>query len=425
MSEGLKIIGRGEGFCDVDGVSETLNAGFSGMEYLNPNGEVGAGITWHIDALEAGTYSATIRFANGAATSRQGSILVNDRNSSAVTFQTTGAWTNWQTIETTIVLDQGSNKIELISTSAEGLANIDYFHVVGELAAGGCVFEQNSLTFSSEGDGNYRIQGPYGLSNLARNVPAGTPRGRVENFVWSQSGIFPNTSRGVWVYIPQQYNRSEPAPLMLLHDGRAYINDFGLPNVLDNMIHNKQLPLMVAVFVDNPDNYGAQRSAEYDCLSDRNARFMVEEILPEVERRYQIQFSKDPWLRAIGGHSSGGSAAFTAGWQRPDQFRRILTHSGSFTDLCRAGADAYTYPGLIRSTPVKPLRVFLLTGTNDNGAGTGGNNNWVTANQRMSEALGERGYHRRFVFAEGGSHNRNSGASILPETLLWLWRPGQ
>ncbi len=420
---GIWIRGAGEGFCDIDGVQETLHAGFTGTEYLNGSNVLGAGIVWHVMAAEAGDYDLQLRFANGGAATREASLLVNGVHTAGVSLATSG-WTSWQTLSISLALAEGDNKIELVSMSAEGLANVDYLRISGDLNPGSCDSDLNPsvIRFSNEGDGDFRIQGPYGLSNLAGNVPAGVPRGRIENFTWNNSTIFSNTSRGVWVYIPRQYDGSEPLALMVLHDGRAYINDFGLPNVLDNMIAAGELPVMGAVFVDNPDNYGPRRSAEYDCLGDQNLRFMVDEILPEVERRYQVKFSTDPWQRAIGGHSSGGSAAFTAGWQRPDQFRRILTHSGSFTDLCRSGPDAYTYPARIRENPVKPLRVFLLTGTNDNGAGTNGNNNWVRANQLMSQALGEAGYHRRFVFAEGGSHNRNSGASILPETLRWLWR---
>lgn len=421
---GLLIAGREEGFCDIDGVSETVNAGFSGQEYLNSDRGIGAGITWHINTEQAGEYTVTLRFANGGSAPRPASLLINGQSAASLPFPVR-SWTTWHSAVASVALDEGANKVELVAMVADGLPNIDYIKIEGSVSAGDCsvALPPSEVNFSREGDGDYVIQEPYGLSALARNVPAGTPRGRIENFTWSNSNIFPGTSRGVSVYIPQQYDRSEPLSLMVLHDGRAYINDFGLPSVLDNVIASGELPVMGAVFVDNADNYGRQRSAEYDCLNDRNARFMVEEILPEVERRYQIEFSTDPWKRAIGGHSSGGSAAFTAGWQRPDQFRRILTHSGSFTELCASGPDGYTYPGLIRDNPVKPLRVFLLTGTFDNGwDAPNDRHSWVRMNQLMSDALGGMGYHRRFVFAEGGSHNRDSGASILPETLRWLWR---
>lgn len=166
---------------------------------------------------------------------------------------------------------------------------------------------------------------------------------------------------------------------------------------------------MVAVFIGNGGD--RNRSLEYDSLGGRYTKFVLEEVLPQVVQRYPVKLTADPDGRAAGGHSSGGIAAFTMGWERPDQFRRILTQNGSFTNI--RGGNAY--PGLVRKADPKPLRVFLFTGSGDQG-------NWAPSNRNMAAALKEKQYHYRFVFANGGTHNQMFAASILPDTLRWLWR---
>lgn len=266
-----------------------------------------------------------------------------------------------------------------------------------------------------EEDGDAVIDGPYDPP------PEATPRtdiphGRVETFEWSASTIFPGTSRPVAVYIPAQYRPGTEAALMVLQDGPSYLRNFKMDVVLDALIARKEVPVMVVVFVGNGGR--AHRSEEYDSLGGAYSRFVLEEILPEVTRRYPVKLTSDPEGRCAGGHSSGGIAAFTMGWERPDQFHRILTHNGSFVDL-RGG---HVYPDLIRASPRKPLRVFLFSGTGDNGASAQPTRNWPLANKAMAAALAEKGYSYRFVFANGGTHNQRFAASILPQTLIWLWR---
>jgi enterochelin esterase-like enzyme len=266
-----------------------------------------------------------------------------------------------------------------------------------------------------EGDGDSTIDGPYQPPPEA-TPGADVPHGRVETFEWQSSAIFPGTSRPVAVYIPAQYQAGTEAALMVLQDGPSYLKNFKTDVVLDHLIARKEVPVMVVVFVGNGGR--AHRSQEYDSLGGLYTRFVLEEILPEVQRRFPVRFTSNPDGRCAGGHSSGGIAAFTMGWERPDQFRRILTHSGSFVDL-RGG---HVYPDLIRAAPRKPLRVFLFTGTGDNGASAPPPRNWPTANRAMAAALAEKGYPYRFVFANGGTHNQSFPASILPQTLIWLWR---
>jgi enterochelin esterase family protein len=180
------------------------------------------------------------------------------------------------------------------------------------------------------------------------------------------------------------------------------------------------MPVTIGVFVEAGDKgpgmprWGGvdNRSVEYDSLDDRYARFLMEEILPSIESQYKIV--SEPAGRAICGISSGGICAFTVGWERPDQFSKVVCHCGSFTAL-RGGNS---YPSLIRKNPAKSLRVFLQTGTNDLDVIFG---NWPIANQDMAAALAYRGYDHQLVIGEGG-HNLAHGASIFPDTMRWLWR---
>lgn len=254
----------------------------------------------------------------------------------------------------------------------------------------------------------------------------GVPRGTVTQHVW-RSEIYPGTIRRYWVYVPAQYDPSKAAAVMVFQDGHAYVDeqgDFRVPIVFDNLIHRKELPVIIGIFVDPghkkdqlPEKPGwrptpENRSFEYDTVSDQYARFLLEEILPEVGKSYHL--TADPNQRAICGISSGGICAFTVAWHRPDAFRKVMSHVGSFVNI-RGG---YVYPSLIRKTPRKPLRVFLQDGANDLDNEHG---NWPLANQEMAAALKFAGYDYRFEFGEGG-HNGKHGGAILPESLRWLWR---
>lgn len=253
----------------------------------------------------------------------------------------------------------------------------------------------------------------------------GVPQGQITEKVWT-SDVFPGTIRRYWVYVPAQYDGSKPAAVMVFQDGHAYVDlegQFRVPTVLDNLIHRGELPVMIAIFIDPghqqelPEKPGwrprpANRSFEYDTLSDQYARFLLEEILPEVGKSYRL--SDDPNRRAICGISSGGICAWTVAWERPDQFRKVLSHVGSFVNI-RGG---HVYPSLIRKTESKPIRVFLQDGSGDLDNEHG---NWALANQQMAAALSFAGYDYRFVLGEGG-HNGIHGGAILPDALRWLWR---
>ncbi len=256
---------------------------------------------------------------------------------------------------------------------------------------------------------------------------AGVPEGKIIQRTFTTSQVFPDTRRYYSIYVPAQYDPEKPACLMVFQDGHAYADtngQFRVPVVFDNLIHKGELPVTIAVFVDPghkqpelPPQRGwrpepANRSFEYDTLSDDYARFLLEELLPEVERDYRI--SPDPQHRAIGGISSGGICAFTVAWQRPEAFGKVLSHVGSFVDI-RGG---HQYPSLIRKSPPKPIRVFLQGGSGDLDNRHG---HWPLGNQQMAAALKFSGYDYQFVFGEGG-HNGIHGGAILPDSLRWLWR---
>jgi enterochelin esterase-like enzyme/sugar lactone lactonase YvrE len=261
----------------------------------------------------------------------------------------------------------------------------------------------------------------YTLGADSQRQP-GIPRGTITQQSW-MSKIYPGTVRDYWIYVPAQYDPHKPACVMLFQDGGGFVTDTGAwraPIVLDNLIHKGELPVIIGVFI-NPgvmpaSSAGAQsrynRSYEYDALGDRYARFLIEEILPEVARHYNI--SKNPNDYAVAGSSSGGIAAFNAAWNRPDVFRRVVSFIGSYTNL--RGGD--TLASLIRKTEPKPLRVFLQDGSKDQDIYAG---NWFLANQEISSALQYAGYESSFAIGTEG-HNAKHGGAILPDALRWTWK---
>lgn len=255
----------------------------------------------------------------------------------------------------------------------------------------------------------------------------GVPRGIVTQMPPWESKIFPGTTREWSVYVPAQVSGKEkPAAVMVFQDGHDYVNPKGnwrVPTVFDNLIAKGEMPVTVAVFINpghemtrpKPDSpwKNSNRSLEYDSLGDRYARFLLEEILPEVEKQWPL--SHDPEMHAICGASSGGICSFTVAWERPDAFRKVLSTIGSFTNI--RGGNAY--PSLIRKTERKPIRVYLedSAGDLDNQFG-----NWPLANQQMHAALRYMGYDVRFDFVDGFGHNSKHGGSVFPDALKWLWR---
>lgn len=296
----------------------------------------------------------------------------------------------------------------------------------------------------TSGDGDVSIAAPYRAAPEL-TVAAGVPRGTLNMFTLSSStsAIYPTDigsgnvfTRSVWVYVPARYVAGTAAPFMVVQDGGGFTAR--IPPILDNMINTHQLPSLIAILI-NPgpgDGIGSERGREYDTVSDAYVRFIETEILPRVQTMYNVKLTTDPEGRSAVGSSSGGAAAFTMGWFRPDLYRRILTYSGSFVAL---GATA-TYPHgaweyhehLIAESAAKPLRVFLEAAQNDNTVANVTHDlnpalsafyGWLPANQAMAAALKAKGYHYRYIYAAGAGHaDGNVMAQTLPEELLWLWR---
>jgi enterochelin esterase family protein len=255
----------------------------------------------------------------------------------------------------------------------------------------------------------------------------GVPAGKIEGPLIFKSNIFTNTIREYYIYVPAQYDPAKPACVMVFQDGHKYVHtnqEYRVPIVFDNLIHRGQMPVTIGIFI-NPGHRGAEmpqdrwrannRSVEYDSLGDAYARFLIDEILPEVSKKYKLIDQAEG--RAICGVSSGGICAFTAAWERPDYFRKVVSHIGSFTNI-RGG---HVYPSLIRKTERKPLRVFLQDGSNDLNNVHG---HWPLANQQMAAALEFAKYDHQFIYGDGG-HTHKHGGSIFPDTMRWLWRDYQ
>lgn len=243
----------------------------------------------------------------------------------------------------------------------------------------------------------------------------GVPTGRLLDFQCSDSRIFPGISHSFRVHVPQQYSADTPTRLMIFQDGSLYLDPEGEVRggiVLDNLIHQQQIPVMLGVFVD-PGQPG-HRNVEYDGDDDKYASFLLEEVIPQIRAEFNVSDAVGDW--GICGGSSGGDCAFTAGWTRPDRFRRVISFLGSFAQM----PGGNPYPEAIRRESAKPLRIFMQAAHRDlnwNAAEM----NWLSENLQVAAALAERGYDFRFVLGDGG-HSPNHGGVLLPEALRWLWR---
>ncbi|CAN5449891.1 SMP-30/gluconolactonase/LRE family protein [soil metagenome] len=249
---------------------------------------------------------------------------------------------------------------------------------------------------------------------------AQSPAGDIKGPFTLKSDIYPGTEREYWLYVPKLYDASKPACTMIVQDGLSRATEWKLPTVLDSMIAHHELPVIIGIFVDHgkvasagKDNYPRyNRSFEFDALGDRYAKFLTEELLPEVSKSYNI--SKNPNDRSIAGASSGAIAAFNAAWERPEQFRRVLSTIGTYVGL-RGGDELAT---LVRKSEPKPIRVFLADGTNDLNIYAG---DWWTANQGMLTALTWAGYEVNHAWGDGG-HDSKHAVTILSGALKWLWK---
>jgi len=256
----------------------------------------------------------------------------------------------------------------------------------------------------------------------------GVPRGRLEGPTVFRSKVFDGTVRKYWVWVPAQYDAAKPACVLVFQDGQRATNPNGqlrVPQVMENLIARGEMPVTIGIFITpgsrgetyaevgggNPNN----RSVEYDSLGDKYARLVIDEMLPEVGKTYNL--TKDPEGRCIGGTSSGAICAFTVAWERPDAFRKVISCIGSFTNL-RGG---HVYPDLVRKAEKKPIRVFLEDTLGDNPSPNNPARDWHVQNKAMLAAMTEKGYDVNHAFADG-VHSDAHGGSILPDMLRWAWR---
>lgn len=297
-----------------------------------------------------------------------------------------------------------------------------------------------------------RKPGDYAFTADSLEQPGVTP-GALEGPFEFHSKIFSGTVRRYWIYVPVGYDSKNPPNLLVFQDGQRAINPKGslrIPRVLDNLIHSGDIPATLAIFITPgnlsehyPDDLGMSnpnhRWQEYDVLNDNYARFLTDEILPEVAQRYK--FSADPAKRIIGGTSSGAICAFTVAWHKPEAFRNVISIIGSYTSIAYQPATADKpmqpggdlYPGLIRKSTIRPLRIFLQDGSNDINNEHG---NWFLANQQMLSSLewananadeqGVKGarYDVKHVWGDGG-HSDQHGGVLMPNIIRWLWHDGR
>jgi len=268
-------------------------------------------------------------------------------------------------------------------------------------------------------------------------VQEGVPRGKLLGPMHLPSEVFPNYTHTYWIYVPAQYDPKQPAGLLVFQDGSAMIatnGDVRLPNVLDNLIWRREIPVMIGLFISpaittnqpepSPSSWGDRdslRPKEYNEVTNLYARVICDEFLPLIEKQYNI--SSDPDMHCIGGSSSGAIAAFTVAWFRPDQFHKVISSVGSFVNI-RGG---YVYPEMVAAAERKPIRMFFCDGVNDL-RGTGRTNapydvkrDWHIQNIRLMEAMTKKGYDVNYTWGIGLHGQKQFGAQ-LPEIMRWIWR---
>ena len=332
--------------------------------------------------------------------------------------------------------------------------------LLGKLLVAPASADEASKDFAgTKGNGNFVIGPDYKVDPDLTDK--GNPKGRAFQFSMplADSKIYRGDDktldprkpvrkeRKIFVYVPAAYKDGTKAPIQVIHDGPAQFNL--VRNALDNLTiskdHDRKLPAFVVIAVENggDDSYGSQRGLEYDTMSDRLARFINDEVLPavlsnpEIRAAYpQLAFTDDPWGKGVMGCSSGGAAALTMGWFRPDLFRRLITYSGTFVDQQDDDApEESEYPlgaweyhsgkKLIESSEKKPLRIFTHVAEHDNRAKDAEEtyHNWVMANERTAAALEAKGYDYRYIFSKDSRHcDGRVFQHTLADTLVWMWK---
>ena len=298
----------------------------------------------------------------------------------------------------------------------------------GILLAASCCAPAQTPDFNSQ----YRL-GPDSLPQ------DGVPKGEIKGPFTLPSKVYPGTQHTYWVYVPAQYDPKVPASVMIFQDGQAFKDEQGdirAQNVMDNLIYRREIPVMIGVFINpgrtpeqpepNAKEWGARttnRPTEYNTPDHKYARVITEELMPVLYGEYNI--AKDPEQHGIGGSSSGAIAAFGVAWERPNDFRKVLSNVGSFVNL--RGGQVYT--NRVLASEKKPIRIFLCDGRNDNRGVRAGRPydekmDWFFQNVRLMKALTQKGYDVNYAWGVN-LHGQKFGGAIFPDVMRWLWRDGE
>lgn len=355
---------------------------------------------------------------------------------------------------------QRTNRLMFAKLKLQSAFQLHVFTLIFSLfSATVCGQESYTEKPGKEGNGNHVVGPDFTIDPDLTDK--GNPKGKLFEFAMplADSKIFRGDDktlnpkkpvrkeRKISVYVPAKYRDGDKAPILVTHDGPSRLDL--VRNAVDNLSiakdENRRLPAFITIAVQNggSDSKGSQRGLEYDTMSDRLARFINDEVLPavlsnpEIRKAYpNIAFTENPWGKATMGCSSGGAAALTMGWFRPDLFRRIITYSGTFVDQQDDdAAEEAMYPlgaweyhssmNLIGNTEKKPLRIFTHVAENDLRAKDPEEtyHNWVMANERTARVLADKGYDYRYVFSKASRHcDRRVFEHTLADTLVWMWR---
>ena len=319
--------------------------------------------------------------------------------------------------------------------------------VIALLFAVACVARADSATAPDRaGEGRFDI-GPDYKDAPEIKYKEGVPKGEIKQFTMNSedSKIYPGIKGGkpgfpykrkVGVYIPAGYKEGTPLPFMVIQDGMNegffyYLKM--MPPTLDNLIAEKRIPAMAAIFIDSGggDSKGSERGLEYDTVSGAYSDFIETEVLPVIAKDYKLTFTTDPEGRATMGGSSGAACAFTMAWFHPERYRRVLSYSGTYVNQQSPvnpesphGAWEY-HENWIAKADAKPIRIWMHVSDGDIGHGSGEKNmhDWPLANDRMYDVLKAKGYHVTYYYAKGAGHcDPKVTAQTLPAAIEWLWK---
>jgi enterochelin esterase family protein len=370
----------------------------------------------------------------------------------------------------TAVTGRGPDFLWAVESATQPVLMIDEEHgpAMKKIAKTNIWYAVGTLRVGTGHEFEYRIDGkPFGGS---KDVPAygpesylkpGVPPGMLSEKLVHTSKAYSGMKSNYWIYVPAEYDPKTPAALMVFQDGQqaGYTQrdtEGVIINVLDNLIFEKKIPVMIAVFIqpglvpegteiykeleetirNAPPNYtrppaavpGAPprpdrgprtpqnmiRSVEYDTVSDRYAKFLRDEFLPEtIYSKYNVR--RDGYSRGISGSSSGGICSFNVAWQQPDQFNRVLSWIGSFMPIqVVPNYGGQAFPAMVARDAGRNIRVWLQDGAEDQIT-------WPLQSLDMANSLKGRGYDFHFSYGYG-THNAAQGRAELPQSLTWLWR---